>query len=411
MNIAAPKVTKMSQESEQEPLFRLEAGNSIKEYYLGYDKTPAANVNYKLLNKPDGEKNQLIVRKNDLPKHLQPEVEITVIDSIMSGTGRENRAFYKEILKPIFEELNIKHTLLETTSPDSITDFAKSIDLAKEQTVIILSGDTSVMELVNGLPVEKTGTKNNVNLVLIPLGTGNALASSAGLLSEAIAVQKIFSIESSPLPLYEVEFPEGSYAPLLEDKPIHKLLFSIVVSWGSHAQMVYHADSPELKKLGTERFKVAAGQIFQHELKYHCDILLLENEKEEKFSHSTNHRYSSILAVSNLEKLYRVSPDSQLKKNELHILDFGDIPQQEFLGLLVAPYQGRAHVDDERVLYEPISPEKKIALQIDEEDPEKAIICVDGISVKIRDAKGKRIVVSFVKPESLSYKLNFIGLN
>lgn len=401
----------MSQDQEVDPLLRIETENGVKDYYLSYQKTEAANVNYELLNKSDGKENQLIIRKNELPKHLQSDVEITVIDSITSGIGREKRDFYKIVLKPIFDELAIKHTLLQTTSADSITDLAKSVDLTKEHTFIILSGDTSIMELINGLPSTKVDKKVNINLSLIPFGTGNALVSSAGTTSEVIAVQKIFSNDSSPLPLYRVEFPEGAYTPRLGNKPIHKLIFSIVVSWGSHAHMVYIADSPELKVLGTQRFKVAAGQIFQQELKFHCDILLVdEGNKEEKFSHATNHRYSSILSMSNLEKHYRVSPDSDMKKSELHILDFGDIPQQEFMGLLLAPYQGRAHVDDERVLYEAVTPKKKIILKIEEEDPEKSIICADGVSVMIKDPKGKKVTISFIDPEELSYNLKYIGL-
>lgn len=401
----------MSQQRETEPLFQLKSGKS---YSLAYDKTEVANVNFELLVN-DGGKPELVIDQDNLPEHLKSGIDITVIDSVTSGVGREKRNFYTTVIEPIFQELNIKHNLLKTTSPLTISDFAKSIDLKKDHTVILLSGDTSAVELINGLPRGdgNDGSKRaNINLIMIPFGTGNALVSSTGVTSEAKAVQNIFSKDKHELPLYEAEFPAESYAIHLKDAPpIHKLLFTIVVSWGSHAQIVYHAESPELKPLGIERFKIAAYKIFQQNLEYDCDIIIVEDGKELKMSHSSTHNYSSILAAPRLEKAYNISPDSQLKKRELHILDFGtDIPREEFMGLLMEPYKGRAHVEHEGVVYESILPGKEIILELHEDDEERSIVCVDGISIKVKNGNGKRIKLRFADPSKFDYKLNLIGL-
>ncbi len=405
----------MSEPKKQEFLFQLKSGTQSKSYSLAYEETEAANVNFELLSSvgADGKKDELVISKDSLPTHLKPGVDVTVIDSVNSGVGREKREFYTSVLEPILNELDIKHTLLKTTSALSITNFAKSLDLSKDHTVVLLSGDTSVVEFINGLPTDaNVSTKPNINLVLIPLGTGNALVSSSGITSEANAVQKMFSNEKAELPLYEADFPSESFAVHLENAPpIGKLLFTIVLSWGSHAQMVYHAESPELKGLGIERFKIAAYKIFQQKLEYNCDIIIVdENGKEEKMSHSTTHNYSSILAVPRLEKKYHISPDSKISKSELHILDFGDLPKDEFMGLLMEPYKGAGHVNHKGVIYEPIQPKKQIILELGEEDEERSIVCVDGISIKVKNGKGKRITVRFVNSEDLSFKLNLVGL-
>jgi len=406
----------ITRERIEEELFTVQKGDQVTTYSLSSEKTQAANVNYEL-HSSNGPKDlssvSIVVKKEDLPDHLKPGVDITIIDSVKSGTGREKREFYKHILKPIFNELEIKHSFLETTSAETITKFAKSLDLTRDHTIILLSGDTSAVELINGLPSDpKIEHLKNINLLIIPQGTGNGLVYSAGITSEANAVQKIFSKEKSRLPLYQAEFPEGSYATHLPQgtASVDKLFFTIVVSWGSHAQMVYRAESPELRKLGTERFKVAVYQIFKEELKYNAEILILENGIERKFSQSSLHNYSSILAAPRLEKSYVISPDSNLKKDELHLLDFGDIPKEEFMALLMEPYKGRAHVDHEDVIYESFHPNTEIILKLGEEDEERSIICVDGISIKIKNPKNKRITVRFVQPGDLGYNLNLIGL-
>ncbi|CCH43821.1 putative lipid kinase [Wickerhamomyces ciferrii] len=401
----------MSDEREEYPLFTIQKENETFHYFLSYQKTEVSNINFQLVNKPNGEESSsTIINKDNLPEHFKNGIDIVVIDSVNSGIGRKNRDIYQSVIKPIFDQLDIQHTYLKTTSSDSITDFAKTLDLTKEHTILLISGDTSIIELINGLPKEQGPDKHDLNLILIPLGTGNALVSSAGVFSEVDAIKNIFSHDKSSFPLYEAQFPQDSYAPYLNNRPIDKVIFSIVISWGCHAQMVYRAEAPELRPLGVERFKIAAAEMFKGKLDYNCDIVILEGGQEKRFTESTIHKYSSILAVPRLEKNYNVSPDSQLKKSELHVLEFGDIPLPEFIGLLHEPYKGRAHVDHEKTIYEAVQPGREIILRLNEEDEERSVICADGISVKVKNALGKEVKIRFLSSDDLNYKLNLVGL-
>lgn len=118
----------MSEPKKQEFLFQLKSGTQSKSYSLAYEETEAANVNFELLSSvgADGKNDELVISKDNLPTHLKPGVDVTVIDSVNSGVGREKREFYTSVLEPILNELDIKHTLLKTTSALSITNFAKS---------------------------------------------------------------------------------------------------------------------------------------------------------------------------------------------------------------------------------------------------------------------------------------------
>lgn len=93
------------------------------------------------------------------PPHLSlPADDIYVIISSKSGTGKA-AAFFEGVLKPALKVLGLGedgYQVLLTTSNESITELAEGTLREKagrgvRQTVILLSGDGGVVELLNGV--------------------------------------------------------------------------------------------------------------------------------------------------------------------------------------------------------------------------------------------------------------------
>jgi hypothetical protein len=93
-----------------------------------------------------------------LSTHLEPSHELRVIVSTLSGTGLALE-FLDEILLPVFHALALdeaRYNIVRTENTHSIIDLAKSTlfksaNEGKKQTVVVLSGDGGVVDIINGL--------------------------------------------------------------------------------------------------------------------------------------------------------------------------------------------------------------------------------------------------------------------
>ena len=129
--------------------------------------------------------------------HLKNEIHVIV--STLSGTGKAP-SYYYDTLLPFLESWNLPHSKHETESSKTITNLAKSTFLPQaahgiKQTIILLSGDGGVVDLVNALASDKTSYQNAreknyfpPSIILIPMGTGNALAHSSGVSKDPLGV-------------------------------------------------------------------------------------------------------------------------------------------------------------------------------------------------------------------------------
>ncbi|KAG7818173.1 hypothetical protein KL928_003174 [Ogataea angusta] len=189
---------------------------------------------------------------------------IVVLDSVKSGNRVSTKDVYKQLLLPLLDSWNLPHSYVATTSPESVRSVAASVGTTPTLLVLI-SGDTTITELVNSV-----ASTASVTLLTVPMGTGNAFAHSVGLSTPLAAVQALTTGTARPLRLYEAVFEHGSQLLAQEGaQPVTSLRFLVVGSWGLHACLVADSDSPELRKLGTERFKVAAQRVLEQNPVFH----------------------------------------------------------------------------------------------------------------------------------------------
>lgn len=382
---------------------------------------------------PDGL--SAVPRVWQLPKHLTKGSDSPAVDYIVStkaGTGRAE-AFWEAVLRPLLDILArvLPHNtapdrVLVTDSDESVREYARGEHTQGPRTVVLLSGDGGVVDLLNS-----SAQRGNVDapppaLVLLPLGTGNALFNSlhkpllAGPSELVTALRTLFTGVAAPLPTFRASFSEGSRivkytskeaasgdASAPEEDPaaaaaqlyrqetdVSLLYGSIVASYGFHASIVYESDTPEYRAHGSARFSMVAQELLKesHEYDAQIDIRRAGSSDLERVPR-TKHAYVLSTMVSNLERTFTISPRSRPLDGKLWLVHFAPVGAERAMEAMMKAYDGGKHVDvewddGERVYYDDI---EELRVQIRDEDPRWRKVCIDGTIVEI--PKGGTLVV------------------
>lgn len=349
------------------------------------------------------------LQKLTFPNFLGIE-EIHVIVSILSGTGKAEE-FYTKALRPLLSTiLDREYTTHATTSEKSVTELTKSVILprannGKRQRIILLSGDGGVLDIVNVLtarPIIPGYCPPEVSV--LPLGTGNALAHSSGVTADNTwGLSSLLRGTPRRIPLLHVTFSPGSR--LLAEVDISEeeiptshgdtgdpvLYGAVVCSWGMHASLVADSNTPEYRKFGVERFKMAAKEAMfpadgssPHPYRARVSFRRAGTTEGEGWTKIEREEHAYVLAtlVSNLEKTFTVSPASKPLDGHLRLVHFGPMPGDEVMRLMGCAYDSGKHVEEKTVGYEDVE-----AVRIDFEDGEDDArwrrICVDGKIVRV----------------------------
>lgn len=334
-----------------------------------------------------------------LPSYLQEGTgtdgssNIHVIISSLSGS-RGAKQFYTDVLEPLLTNLSAGGAQVhETQSTETITEFTSSVILprAKEgisQTLILLSGDGGVVDVIKSLYADpETGDITPPVVSLIPMGTGNATANSTGLMRD------------STLGLFTLVRGTPEALPVLRARVLARsngcekvldLYGAVVASWGVHASLVADSDTPEYRRFGVDRFKMAAKELLHpsdgsesHRYKGKVTLIKRDQRSGEEYNEvidRAEHMYVLTTMVSELEKGFRISPRSRPLDGQLRVVHFGCVAPEEAMRLLGLAYQEGKHVDEPGVGYEDV---EGIRIEFDEEEERWRRVCVDGTIVPV----------------------------
>ena len=344
-----------------------------------------------------------------IPPHLDvsPQNTIHIISSVGSGTGIANSNFHN-IIKPFFSFLGVTgYEVHETKSDQSIIDLARSrlLNLARagvSQTIILLSGDgglTDIVDVFYSNVDPGIALQNLPNIALIPSGTGNAMANSAGLLHHPIsALIALLQGKTIPIPVFRATFSSGSQYITEEgsgNKPINepgtvehqnpRIYGAVVASWGIHAALVADSDTAEYRKFGSDRFKMAAKELLfpssgDETHRYNGIITLTTTdpntgEKRTTVMERKEHMYVLATFVSQLEKGFVISPDSKALDGRLRFIHFGPMAPIEGVNLMSLAYDNGKHVHNEAVTYTEI---EGLRIEFREDFEKWRRVCIDG---------------------------------
>lgn len=164
-------------------------------------------------------------RIGGLPDYLKPvngKQDVDVIVSTKSGVGL-SQLFWQTVLQPLWNsvgELSSEVNVLITQDEHSVRNFAQSLASSAsktKRTIVLLSGDGGIVDLINGGPHD---AQQQPLLAVLPLGTGNALfnslhkplwVSSDGKIEDissiVLGLRTFFKGVSANLPLFHASFP------------------------------------------------------------------------------------------------------------------------------------------------------------------------------------------------------------
>ncbi|KAK1836796.1 ATP-NAD kinase-like domain-containing protein [Podospora conica] len=387
------------------------------------------------------------------PSHLQSR-PVDVIVSTRSGTGQAPR-FYESVLRPLLAGLGLgldgaaetdegsfngnhgyRYRLVTTTSASSVTEYAVGLTGEEERTVILLSGDGGVVDLLNGL--DRPGYKPTPTIALLPLGTGNALfhslhkphypptSTGGGPSPLTLALRTLVKGTANPLPTFRVDFSPGARLvstegdATKEGDPISRLIGAIVASYGFHAQLVWESDTPAYRAHGDKRFGMAAGELLREGHMYDASLEVRRRGADYRRvdplpppvgvvdgKHRPGFTYLLTTLVSNLERTFTISPASRPLDGRMRVVHFGDVGGGErTMEIMMAAYRGGEHVGMEGVGYEGgddgDEEVEEVRVVVRETDARWRKVCVDGTIVEVerggwfvvrREEEGARVRV------------------
>ncbi|PHH75728.1 hypothetical protein CDD80_2149 [Ophiocordyceps camponoti-rufipedis] len=356
---------------------------TTNEVLFALDLTPSARgfIVCCLREGVDSPCNLLLLTTDTLPAGLQPTIsqlprhlchedgsQVHIIVSTHSDT-RLAPTFWRTVLRPL---LHLVCEMFGAQPPDeafmtdgvgAVRNFGVGLRGRRgEQTVILLSGDGGVADLLDGYGVEEADTKPM--MALLPLGTGNALFHSLHRLSSdgsagpsplAQGLRTLFLGEAAELPIFRASFPPGSHLATAsnddESKPISSIHGTIVASFAFHASLIHESDTPQYRPHGAQRFALVANNLLQQPHAYRAEVTI----DGEPLPHN-QHGYLLIAMASNLERTFTISPASRPLDGRLHLVRFGDLGADRVMQVMQRAYAGGSHVglawdDGEAVLY------------------------------------------------------------
>lgn len=335
---------------------------------------------------------------------------IHVVVSAKSGLCKA-KIFCDEIVRPVFAACGLKHeedyVVHETETRRSVTEFARTVLLPRAnkgqaQTVLLLSGDGAVADIVNVL-LSSSQSDAYVKPVigLVAMGTGNALAHSTGLTNDDTMGFASF-LRGTPhsLPTFTATFSAGSEfvvdegrrtepLPQPEGSELGVVYGAVVCSWALHAALVADSDTSEYRKYGSDRFQMAAKELLfpskglePHRFK--GNITLIKKDESGKEVRTPldrqEHGYTLAALVSNLEQTLTISPLSRPLDGQLRLVHFAPLPVDEVMRIMGLAYQGGGHVKEDVVGYGDID---GLRIDFDEPDGRWRRVCVDGSVIRV----------------------------
>ncbi|KAG7665174.1 uncharacterized protein J8A68_001230 [[Candida] subhashii] len=345
-------------------------------------------------NQQDSAKDDVITIPSQLPNYLTSPNQVFIIDSIKSGTGRSSSSsndIYHTIINPLFKLLDINYQYFKTISSKSISKFANQFNPQYASTIIFISGDTSINEFINGLPTGTTNDNNKISIFPIPNGTGNSLALSLNLQDQLSALTTLLTSTNPPHPLhlYTIQFPTGSYLSLHNEKHseiTHKLNFLVVFSWAFHASLVADSDTPELRKHGLERFKIAAANNLNQEQKYDAECYINSKKIDGPFA------YWLVTGSDRFEPTFEISPHSDILENGFYLVAFKT--GQDIMKIMYQVYDKGNHINNPDVIYEKLIPGDEIILKTKNSSSiRKRRFCLDGSIIVLPEQEEHEIKI------------------
>ncbi|ODV82835.1 hypothetical protein CANARDRAFT_30553 [[Candida] arabinofermentans NRRL YB-2248] len=356
---------------------------------FSYESRPLGSTEADLDEQDDTAKGSVsLLTVNELPHWLATR-KIHIVDSIRSGNRNVAKDAYNILLRPLLTDLGVEFKYHATTSNTYISsDLIDLINFEVPNLIIFISGDTSISEFIDGVYSHSNIPNFDILISNLPMGTGNAFAHSINHSTCLKSIESLLVSESNQLklPVYRALFSDGS---TLNGSIVEQVHFFIVGSWCLHACLVADSDDDELRaKYGSKRFGIAAERLLVENPIFKGSVKLIGSNGDVVLKPTGSKMgYFVLASVSNFEKTFKISPDSKVYDQSLHLIYFDHLQNtDDTMQIMKEVYDNGSHIKDPRVTYLEMDTDHSIELSFDPEmssDTRFCRICLDGRIVTV----------------------------
>jgi len=258
-------------------------------------------------------------------KQLQIK-KICILVNQFAGRGKTAKKL--SVILKIFEAANIANDVFYSEHPGWFIDFIVHEDLGKYDSLVVIGGDGTIHEVVNGLM--KSGQGLHLPLGIIPGGSGNAFADDLGLKNPIQAANQIISGHIHSIDIMRISKGDTiSYA------------FNII-AWGIASDVNIRAD--KLRWIGNSRYSLSAI-ISILNLKKRTILLRLDND-------TVDGNAILFIALNTIHtgKGMKMAPHAKLNDGLMDLLLLRDASRLRILKIFLQSFSGK-HVSDPLVEY------------------------------------------------------------
>jgi diacylglycerol kinase (ATP) len=174
-----------------------------------------------------------------------------------SGRRRAQRSQHVSQMVDILRTAGVEVEICATTHAGSATQQAKEAAESGYDTLLSCGGDGTANEVLNGLMQSSVQSSADVALGILPLGSGNLLASDLGLPSDPVAaVRKL------------LQYQPRAFRPGLVTSQIdgaeHKRYFLVAAGVGSDAELMYRTAVEAKERWGRNAYFLEMARMALH---------------------------------------------------------------------------------------------------------------------------------------------------
>jgi YegS/Rv2252/BmrU family lipid kinase len=227
-----------------------------------------------------------------------------------------------------FKVASIDHDTFYSEYPGYFLDFITNEKLEKYDGLVVVGGDGTIHEVVNGLM--KSGQGSHLPLGVIPGGSGNAFADDLGIKNSSQAIKQIVSGQLHSIDIMRISRGDNiSYA------------FNII-AWGIASDVNIRAE--KLRRLGNSRYSLSAI-ISILNLNKRPILLHLDNDV-------VDDKVILFVALNTVHtgKGMKMAPHAKLNDGFIDLLLLKDASRLRILKIFIQLFSGK-HITDPLIEY------------------------------------------------------------
>ena len=256
---------------------------------------------------------------------------ILLIINPVSGNKDYNR--YLAAIKEIFHDFNFKINIKKSKYQGHISDIVKESDISNYFSIVIMGGDGSFHEAINGIMNRRD--EKLIPIGIIPNGSGNSLCRDLNLLNPLKAAKAIANNQTIQIDIGKITTD-------------NTIIYNFnIIGWGLVSSIGIKAE--KYRWLGPSRYTIISlieiilKKTFKSKISFY-------NEKELKNEISDSFIFGVLCNTIHTGKGMKMAPKAKIDDGLVDLLLIKNVSRLKLLKLMPKLFSG-THINDENVSY------------------------------------------------------------